>query len=657
MQKYINHPLDIKLQNALENLSDVPSDSVWEALEPEVFDLCSQIKTKENNRNQGIFLLFDAVLLLSLLFFVRSSSNNAQNSISLDKNTAPLPSAVFSQLFIDKNLPTKVEIAQVPNGVILEPFQKVSASETSESKNNLHDLENFVKTLHYSNKQINNLSAIHHLNPNLNEKALNEELLAPNNHFLTNFSENKIGNQTAYQIEEQLINAAETVFLPQKPWQINTGSSAFESLNLQDYCFDNSPKKTNTRKVKRAIRIGLSTNFQTFKGTPISTQDYVFEKEVLRPLYQMSFPFEVKLRNNWFLQPEFSLTAKGLRYRVPFFYDDYDHLNLIYAEVPVLLKYKMLIHRHQLSLMAGPSIGTPFFAYGTEQGNRIFEVGLGFELPVDIGLNAGAEFRYKMKKGELLVDLRYQKTLSRVFLYENGQKIHRQSLTFGLGWSKSISTDKPSLIKPFTTTKEAIPANRWGIVTQWLVPKTSETTKGLTCRIGFATESAINQKLSLFAGIQQEKSHYSVDVSKKALDERTKILEKYHFSNIPFFVDSTKEINNEWRQLNFPIGLTYHFGQSNQRTQWFARATVTPVLQRFHSVDYYRNGSTRGGNIDNESYFRLGACGFTTGIDYKISQNLTGQLSFVAEGTPTRTKTDGLRHAFLGLGASIWWGK
>jgi Outer membrane protein beta-barrel domain len=474
----------------------------------------------------------------------------------------------------------------------------------------------------------------------------------------------KIDGATSSQTINELLKTLPSnnlllTLLPQKSWLVVSDSTSETNLDFQKYSFANPFPKNNERKVKRAIRLGLSTNLQTFKGDFVTTSDYVFEKEFIPNLYQLAIPFEVKLKNRWYFQPEFNLTSKGMRYRIPMFSNDDDHLTLLYLEIPLMLKYNIPLGGDNFNIMIGPSIGSPFLLYGKEQGAKVVEVGLGFNLPIDYGLNFGTEYRYKFKKGELLIDLRYQKTLSLVFPNENGQKIYRQSFTLGLGWSKTIKSNRSSLTKPFSASEEYTSINRWGIVTQWLAPIASSPAKGLTRRVGFASESAINQKWSLYAGVQVEKSRYKVNMQGLSHDDRIKLLEKFKISSfiIPYIVDTTKSITNEWTQINFPIGMTYRFGDGNKNTKWFIRGVVTPILQNSHEVSYHKTASSQGGNRDEQRNLRLGACGFTFGKDYKIAQNLTGQLSFSVEATPIKNEIDRMRHGFLGLNASLWWGK
>jgi Outer membrane protein beta-barrel domain len=679
MQKYINHPFDSKLQQSLENLPNLPSDRVWEGLIPEVDLISTSIKEKKRLKHQAIFLFFDVIFLLSFLFFMKIEtqkgsleSNIIEKDAIVEVVTSKIDGMTQNRLVNDRGdwlyfLPQP----PTPKGEYIASNLRNSILKNVKFKVNSDMLPFRGRGLSQKNDQffrtnrlcVNGQNIVS--NDEISSKIDGKSLSHPIN-------EQNIGSKgieipkidgitLSHSINEPLkiSNNFPLAELPQKSPPIASDSISEFNLDFQKYSFENLFPKNNERKVKRAIRLGLSTNLQTFKGDFVTTSDYVFEKEFIPNLYQLAIPFEVKLKNRWYFQPEFNLTSKGMRYRIPMFSNDDDHLTLLYLEIPLMLKYNIPLGGDNFNIMIGPSIGSPFLLYGKEQGAKVVEVGLGFNLPIDYGLNFGTEYRYKFKKGELLIDLRYQKTLSLVFPNENGQKIYRQSFTLGLGWSKTIKSNRSSLTKPFSASEEYTSINRWGIVTQWLAPIASSPAKGLTRRVGFASESAINQKWSLYAGVQVEKSRYKVNMQGLSHDDRIKLLEKFKISSfiIPYIVDTTKSITNEWTQINFPIGMTYRFGDGNKNTKWFIRGVVTPILQNSHEVSYHKTASSQGGNRDEQRNLRLGACGFTFGKDYKIAQNLTGQLSFSVEATPIKNEIDRMRHGFLGLNASLWWGK
>jgi hypothetical protein len=656
MQKYSDHSFDKQIRQSFEKLPDLPSDQVWKALVPEVERISAQIKEQKRSKKQGLFLFLGCVVLCALLFLVRTKQQALDGANRMEQNqsdalsshsaisalpTAPLPNPLPTNTSKNGGEPSFAGAQKLANPNALEnnlPIGHSGISAFSQkpmpSSAGGTTAASIATTRFWANHAAPIAGTVEQTMP-----------IAP-----------KLSTHASTISDEKPVHTASLLAkLPSKPALLVVNTPIHANLSQLGYGFENPPNTSDKRLVKRAIRLGMSTNFQSVAGTALDRNDYVFEKATIQPLYQLAMPFEMKLRGQWFLQPELNLTAKGLRYLSIIPLAKPDHLTLLYAELPLMLKYKMPLGRHNLSWMAGPSIGSPFFLYGKDSGKKVFEVGLGFGLPVDFGLNAGAELRYKIKKGELLLDLRYQKTLTRVYYLDNGQKVSRQSLTLGLGWSKTIRSEGNSLIKPFNAFQENKPINRSGIVAHWLTPFSSTRSKGLTRRLGFATESALNQKWGLFAGIQHEKSHYKVDLERLTLDKRTKVLEKYKFVYAPMFADTARELNNQWTQLNFPVGLTHRFGQKMVRTQWFARAVITPLLQGRHTVDY--NKISFDSKKDQQRNVRLGACGLTMGMDYKIAQNLIGQIALTTEVTPFRNEVDGLRHAFLGLNTSLWWGR
>ena len=60
--------------------------------------------------------------------------------------------------------------------------------------------------------------------------------------------------------------------------------------------------------------------------------------------YQIGLFTEYRLSKNLNVQPEFLFSKKGLNYNSDFIYDDIKyHLNIYYLEIPILLKYDIVI--------------------------------------------------------------------------------------------------------------------------------------------------------------------------------------------------------------------------------------------------------------------------------------------------------------------------
>jgi hypothetical protein len=321
------------------------------------------------------------------------------------------------------------------------------------------------------------------------------------------------------------------------------------------------------------------------------------------------------------------------------------HINLVYAELPILAQYKTKLGKHQLGWLTGPCVGLPIAGFGRESGRPFLQFGAGFDVPLEKSWIGGVNYRFPFGKGELILDGRVQAGIGNSFFNQNGQNTRRFTSAVSVGWNKTITRQRTTAAIANNPGR-----NGWGIQATLALPRTQVPVNGLTQRYGLGTESAIGRRNWRFmAGIQIENTQY--EWKKGANIEKAG--QYFKLLQIPEVASQTDMIRNEWSQWNMPIGVSRHF--DTQLPLW-VRFTATPALERSQSVGYWTNNSPQPNfsETDPENNLKLAYIGIGTGIEYAISRRLSLQTGLNFEVSPF-LNTHQLRHYLPAWQANLVW--
>ncbi len=207
--------------------------------------------------------------------------------------------------------------------------------------------------------------------------------------------------------------------------------------------------------VQAQISIGVRTGFNlaTWSYTPKNTTsntNYTITEPLLLG-FTFVMPIEVKLSNNFALQPELSFIQKGFTQKRESGSDYVQDTYIFnYLEVPLLAKIILGNKKFKVGVLAGPSFGylvsgRDVTAYGASQKFYVYNKNIDFNDAInkttnrfDIGLVLGVQPAYNITDySRIFFDARYQLGLSDI---KNDSPDNTQIFNRGIGLSVGAFT-------------------------------------------------------------------------------------------------------------------------------------------------------------------------------------------------------------------------
>ena len=208
-------------------------------------------------------------------------------------------------------------------------------------------------------------------------------------------------------------------------------------------------------RAQLGVKIGISfsallssnaDDFRQFLGYEVEWIQYGES----RPISGIQFGvfYNIKLSDNFDLQPEINFIPRGYWFDQTPLYDTRYKIKINYLELPLIIKYKAPLNSINFNVYTGPFAAIKLNANGHLEYEGIQKIeSLDCVKDFDYGMVMGLGSEFKVGTGQLLIDLKFNWGLHNMMsqpdeyidLYENPGRVRNLSLTLLTGYSFGVS--------------------------------------------------------------------------------------------------------------------------------------------------------------------------------------------------------------------------